>query len=328
MDLDKAIIATIGYYDRLDYPLTAFEIWKFMINPGRLAASEEAISEITIREVAARVSDLVQKKNLGEKNGFYFLSGRAAIVGIRLEREKIAAQKWKKFLRLAWWLQATPWIRGMFASGSLALGNTNETSDFDVLVIAAKGRLYLARLFLSGIASLLGARRTRYQTMAPDKFCFNHYLTDESLTIEHQSLFNAQSYAHLVSILPNHRLAAEFSAANLWLNRYLYNYKPKQDLVRRQITESKILGAIARPIEMIFDNKLGDWLENLAKSYQQQRIAANPATNAPGGRVVYNDRELEFHPRSFERAVLDAYNSAVRKIEPLAIPEHDSGLTS
>ena len=58
------------------------------------------------------------------KNGFYVLPGRQGLYDLRIEREKIAAAKWKKFLKTARWFQMVPYLRGLMASGSMALGIT------------------------------------------------------------------------------------------------------------------------------------------------------------------------------------------------------------
>ena len=36
--LEKSVLATIAYYDVLDYPLTGFEVFKYLINPLHLMA--------------------------------------------------------------------------------------------------------------------------------------------------------------------------------------------------------------------------------------------------------------------------------------------------
>lgn len=324
MELGNAILATVVYYNRFEFPLTSFEIWRFLINPKRLG--QENRRAVDLSETLIEIDNLVAAGNLAQKFGFYFLNGREEIVRTRLEREKIAARKWKKFIRLAWWFQLAPWIEGMFASGSLALNNTTEASDFDVLIVAKSSRLYLARLILSGLASLLGARRTRYQTSAPDKFCFNHYITDEHLGIEHQSLYNAQTYTHLVPVFGRKSLWEDFMVANQWFADYLNRPEIHFDFIRRQPTESMFLRNIARVFEFFLDNWFGDLLEKFSKRYQQKRIAANPATYAAGGRIIYNDHELEFHPRSFEKEVLDTYNFAIKKLGVSIKEELDSGL--
>jgi len=43
---------------------------------------------------------MTKSEIIGSKNGFYFLPQKDNLYELRIKREKIAAQKWKKFLRL------------------------------------------------------------------------------------------------------------------------------------------------------------------------------------------------------------------------------------
>ena len=324
--IKDAILATLAYYDGLDYPLSSFELYRYLINPQRLKPHTASLEAITLQDISEAVEELLGRGAIGQENGFYFLKGQTGLSALRLEREKISAQKWRKCLNRAYWLQLAPWIRGMFVSGSLALGTVTEESDFDILVLVEPGRLYLTRLLLSGAASLIGARRTRYETVAPDKFCFNHYLTTDALSIKYESLYNAQTYAHLVPMAISSARAGKFFAENLWINKFVYNFTPHQHTIRRTVRPSGFLRGIAKIIEFIFQGRIGNVFERRAREYQQKRISVNPATHATGGRVIYTNTELEFHPRSFERIILDHYNTAARHLGVAMNPEPDSGL--
>lgn len=325
-DLRSSILATVAYYDILDVPLTLFEVHKFLINPARL--TKMPVHEpITLGQVGDEIQDLLKPELIESRNGFYFLPGRQRLYDLRIDREKIAAAKWKKLLGLAKWFQAVPYLRGMFASGSMALGNTDHDSDFDVLTVAADGRLYTCRMILSLFASLLKARRKRFDSVAPDKFCFNHYITDASLAIRHESLFNAQTYIHLKPVLISGELLENFYASNLWLNKYVYNFRPSNAFVHRSVKPNVFLRSVAVPGEFFLNNKFGDWLESILKNYQHKRIRSNPVTHQKGGRIVFNDSELEFHPHSFERIAIEKYNAALKDLGIIPMEEEkDSGL--
>lgn len=325
-NIRNSILATLAYYDILGVPLTLFEVHKFLINPARL--SRIPVPEtISLGRIDEELQVLTRSGTVQSRNGFYFLPGRHSLYDLRIEREKIAAAKWKKFLKLGRWLQAVPYLRGMLASGSMALGNTDRESDFDVLVIAASGRLYTCRVLLSLAASILGARRTKFDKTAPDKFCFNHYITDSSLAIRHESLYNAQTYIHLKPVLIGEELFEELYASNLWLNRYVYNFRPANHFVRRSIKPGIVLGSLAVLGEFLLNNKLGDLLESSLKKYQHRKISSNPVTYEKGGRIVFNDSELEFHPHSFEAKAINRYNSTLKALGIVTLEEEkDSGL--
>jgi len=322
----NSILATIVYYDIFDFPLTMVEIHKYLINPGRLFR-DPVLETISLSQVAESLEGLVADGLVDSKNGFYFLSDRESLCELRTERKKIAAQKWKKFLRTAKWFQTVPYLRAVLASGSLAINNTTPESDFDVLTVAKSGRLYICRIFLCLITSFFRARRTRYEKTAPDKFCFNHYITDGDMNIKHESLYNAQTYANLKPVLVDNNFVEKFYTANNWLGKYILNFDFK--VQPQKICEVEPFKFIAKFLEFILNSKMGDWIEILFKKYQHKRIKENPATYESGGRVIFNDNELEFHPRSFEAFAIDRYNKGLKRLGIIShIEEKDSGLTA
>ena len=72
------------------------------------------------------------------------------------------------------------------------------------------------------------------------------------------------------------------------------------------------------------DKKVGDGVEFILKKIQARRI--NPYQ--PGGRVVFDDRQLEFHPDSPEKWILEKYNQKMKELGLAELgQERDSGLT-
>ena len=325
--LRNSILATLIYYDIINLALTPLDVFNYLINPFRLSLGNKPIKDFSLHDIWSELENLVKLKIIGHKNGYYFLNGRDELFELRIERMKIADQKWMKFLKAAKWIQLVPYARGIFASGSLAMSNTDEKSDFDVLMIIEPGRLYTARLLLLSLTSLLRSRRRWFDKIAPDKLCFNHYLVKNQLHIRHHSLFNAQSYAHLIPVWAPRNLFEKFYYENKWINKFLFNFRPAYEYLRRSIYKNYFFISIAQILELILNTKLGDLVEYLARRYQQKRIKNNPATYSSGGRIVFNDQELEFHPNSFEKFLIEKYNQSLKKFGIIAsFEEKDSGL--
>ncbi len=363
--MSKSILATLAYYDVLDYPLTAWEVFKFLINPNRLQTplplrtlaspsrsarspfavdfvrSEELYFVQTVQSTTHSVSEamgsvsfvelltfldvLVNNKELEELNGFYFMPGRSSLCEERIERNKIAEEKWKKARRYLFWVQFVPYIEAVFASGSLALGHTNEESDLDVLVVTKRGRIWLARMLISLVMSFLGVRRKGKEKTAPNKICLNYYITTDSLKIPFESLYNAQSYAHLIPVYwGDENIIKKFWEENgEWTGKFLCRWELPDLYQKRAVRSNKLLLGIGRVLEKILDRtKLADWLEKLSRKIQLARI-----NTALPGRITANDRQLEFHPYSAEKDIIKKYN---RTISELGIFENyqetDSGL--
>src|SRR3989344_8032143 len=327
MDIRSPILATIIYYDAFDFPLTLAEVYKYLINPRRFSHPnvKSSVFNIEAVDIAEELDNMARAGVVGHKNGFYFMPGRENLYEERIEKDKLAGKKWKKFLRLAKHLQAAPYLRAVFVSGSLAANNPDPKSDFDVFVVIKSGRLYTGRVFLWIISSILGARRGRFDLVAPDKLCFNHYVTDDNLELTHRSLYIAQSLANMKPAIVSNGVIDNFTASNKWANFYCYNFKQTGEY--RSVRPSRIMVALAKIGECALNNFFGGLLERLLKSFQQRRIKNNPATYESGGRIIFNDKELEFHPRSFERVVIDNYNNKLKKAGISSELENDSGLS-
>jgi len=94
-DLSKNILATLAYYDVMDYPMTAFELWKqlFRVNKSDSEKKEQNKTAPTLLEVF----DELKREKIGslteEYRGFYFLKGRKSLVEQRIKRNKISEKK-------------------------------------------------------------------------------------------------------------------------------------------------------------------------------------------------------------------------------------------
>lgn len=282
--MEKGIFKTIVYYDCLDYPL-----------------SSEELESFSFKDEGEIKNNLIQLAS-----GLHFLRGREDLVRLRKERNEIAKKKWEKALKAVRWLRLVPYIRLVFASGSLAFNNTDKESDLDVLIVVKHGRIWTSRFLTVLILSLLGIRRTRYEKVAPDKICLNHFITDKSLYIPRKSIYTAQLYARLVPILvENEKLIDDFTKVNSWVGEYIQNFKIQNP------NDKSSKNFIKKVVESMLDTKLGDWLEKILKKYQLRRIESFHLTHKPGGRVKADDESLEFHPDSPELRIIEKYNQTM-----------------
>lgn len=321
--LQKAVLATIVYYDVLDFPLTLLEVKRFLINSVRLgSAAEQKGTSLTEVDLALRHL-LIENKIQGQL-GFYFLPGRQALCQERLERIKIADEKWKKARRALYFVQAVPFIEAILASGSLALGHASEESDLDVLVVAKSNRIWLTRLLLLGALELLGVRRRKDDRMAPDKICPNHFITTASLHIPFHSLYNAQTYLSITPLfLRRKELAVQWRQANDWAGSYVQHWPEAFVSQRSPIRTNWFLRSMAWISERTLNlSGLGATLEKIARKIQLSRLDFKLP-----GRITANDQQLEFHPYSAEKKVLEQYHQRLVSYPDFgAYHELDSGL--
>lgn len=328
--LEKTILATVSYYDIFDYPLTGFEIWRLLIrekskptDPAGLS-HQSAVTAGDVFEALHRSGELREK--LGHRFGFYSLLGRERIVEKRLGRKKLADRKWKKLRSVFRLLVLVPFVRGIFVSGSLAMENSKEDSDVDIIVVARHGRIWTVRTGMTALTFLLGVRRHGDKTR--DRICLNHYITDRSLRIPFSSLYNAQSYAHLLSVYrEDDGIFRRFQEDNRWLRDYLLNYTPAELRSVRAVRKDRSFAFVSRLGEAILSGKIGDRFERAFASLESRRIKKDPLYRKAGGRITIDGTQLEFHPDSHEHSVIPEFN---RRMEALGLAEfadqEDSGL--
>lgn len=316
--LEKQILATIIYYDIISYPLTGLEIFSCLISDnGENEQNEiEEYRKSSLRDILDLLdnSDFL-RKNISRKLGFYFLTGREEIVYERLYRKKIADRKWKKAKKILWIMQVTPFIKALFVSGSLALGNCKKSSDIDVLIVAKKGRIWTVRVFATILTALLGARR--HGNITKDRICLNYYITDKSLKIPFASLYDAQSYSHLInaySSVPDKEIYKEFQKENMWMKNYVQNYDFHALGSSRSISRNKLFVHLSIFFEFIFSGKGGDYFEKKFSEIQTVKIKNNPSYNQKGGRITISDDQLEFHPELHEKKIMPEFYRRMREL--------------
>lgn len=331
--LEKSILATIAYYDVLDYPLTGFEVFKYLINPSHVIVQSkpeqslalEPLGQPTFLNVLNTLGKISLKNYLEEKNGFYFLIHKGELIKTRVERQKISDQKWKKARKIISLLQIVPYLRMIAISGSLALDNTKKQSDIDLLIVAKHKRIWTVRFLVTLFIQILGKRRHGKKTA--NRICLNHYITDKSLKIDFPSLYNAQTYAHLVPILEIEKgIYKKFQEANQWIENYLAIFPGQEDSNQRLIKQKNFFKKIARFKEIILNTFLGSILEAILRFIQKTYIKIHSSKEKGEGRVITDDFQLEFHPSSPEVEILAKFNKNMLKLGFHLKPERDSGL--
>lgn len=304
------ILATLTYYDIFDFPLKADEVLAYLVKLEKPLDQKE----ISLENIKKALDQLVLDGRVGREESFYFIDDKNYLVPLRIKRQKISAKKWVKAKKAIRWLRFIPYVEAVFASGSLALSNCDELSDLDVLIVVKHGRIWLARLLITGMLSLIRSRRRYFDKVAPDKICPNHYITDKSLRIPFGSIYNAQNYVNLKPILVrNPKTVEDFFNQNSWIGNYIYYSKPKYS---NSVIHPNAIGNFS---SLLLNNKFGDCLESLARRYQISRITRNPLTKSIVGHVVFNDNQLAFHPDSPEATIMEKYISKLKLLRSLTL---------
>lgn len=307
--IEEAIIKTLVYRDLFDYPLTAGEIWRFLIGAkASKVAIDEALPLLVEKGKVERKDDHFGSANAERKKVaratrlwrgqssevYYFLPGRGEIVQLRREREAISRKKLERLRRYAKLLYFIPWVRAAFATGALAVGNADEESDLDLLIIATPRRLWLTRFLVSLVFGLLGVKRSPGNAQNKDKVCPNMFLSETALKVpqDEQNLYTAHEVVQAQPIWERAPLRRCFLAENNWIEKFFsnFNFPPKPD------------GPRSKKGFRFFD-----WLEILAYrlqlKYMKKRRTCEIVTPE---RILFHpiDRAAEILPKFEKRLIL------------------------
>ena len=204
------------------------------------------------------------------------------------------SEKWSKLSRRARLFTQIPFIEIVFVAGSMATGDAEEDSDFDLIIGVKTGRIFTVRVICVFLFGLLGWRRKKgmERKEAKDKFCFNHFVTHEKYRLSGPHSESWQKlYLSLKPIYGDKNLIQSFFDANSdWIKEKRIFQK---DI--RHIYETP--GAFKIFLENMLVGRLGDALEKLFKKIQIKKIEKSLRTeNLHNPRIIFNDSELEFHP--------------------------------
>lgn len=236
----------------------------------------------------------------------------------RRQQQVLHDQKWHLFVKRAWLFRHLPFVDFVFGSGSLAIGNVDEESDFDVLIGARAGRIFTARFFAALFFGLFGWRRSKEHgnAQAADKVCINHLVTPTTYRLQvSPNEYWKMLYQRLVPIYGSpQRLQQFFDANSDWAGTRLLGSDMRYD--------ERGASWFARAVEVLLGGVIGNHLESWLKKYQTGRIEQGIRSRLGSTTshqivvwgcvisarielpplIVYTSDELEFHP---DPAVID-----------------------
>lgn len=307
-NLSKNILATVCYYDGLEYPLTFFEIWKHLIALNSQSVSGDQ-KKCSLPDIIFELENNTElKKQIDEKNGYYFLRGKNNLVEQRIERNKISEKKFKIIRKAVRFLRFVPFVRMIAVSGRIACKNAEEKSDLDLLIIIKDGKIFTGRLLATLVTHIIGRRR--HGRKIKNRICLNHFLTDKFF-ISVKDIFSAHEYSFLVPVFDVNSFM-RFQQENEWIKKYKVNFEAFADN-NKLIKDSKFSRIVRKVLEKILQ---AEFVEVALKKWQQNRIKKNPKTKQAGGVILYGDEELSFWP-NFEKQGPKVFEKFQEKINGL-----------
>lgn len=300
--LYNEVFPTLAYFDLFDYPLTAWEVRKFLWE-----------QKAEVLEVVETLDILVEEGKLERVHGYYCLPGRSEIIHTRWQRYLLAEPKYKRALRAARFLRLVPNVLTVAVCNNLAYSNVKKESDIDLFIITKRKRIWLTRLLVTAVVQLLGLRR--YGKKIANRCCLSFYLTDEHFDISGLALPGGDPYlsywlATLSPLYDRDGAFEKFWQANAKFLQQVPNARAKYLSNRRTLRE-KIIGHHT-------PTKIGAWLEVFAKRLQRKIMARRERERAPGTGVVISDSILKFHEEDRRELYRQKWQEHTEKILPFA----------
>jgi len=218
-NLKKAVLSTLTYADVFDYPLSASEVWKFLIGHPEIKADD-------VQKALSRIN--ADLKLIDADGKFFFLLGRQKIVNLRKKRERWSKKKFAIAQRVAKWFRLIPFIKMVAVTGALTLLNSDKDDDIDILIVSDRNRLWLTRLWATILVDLIAKRRHPSDTDIRDKICLNMFLDEDHLVVpkKEQDLFSAHEICQMRPLWDRDGIYKKFLEENQWVKQFLPNWKP------------------------------------------------------------------------------------------------------
>ncbi len=303
--IKKAIWQTIVFFDIFSYPLTLFELWQYC---SVALPDPEPIADILA------IDEL--KDKIDFKDGFYFIAGRAEIVGIRQRRFNYTQRKIKRAQKIAKLFRFIPWIKLIAVGNNIGAFNLRDESDIDLFIVTAKGRIWLTRLFCVGAAIILGARPTK--TEVKDTICLSFYVAEDGLNLAKFLLPSREPnqapalerdpyfvfwLTGLVPILGRQGCWQKFFKENSWLADELPNWRAGE-LINTKLKVKNLPPWYEKIFEIIFSKA-----EMIAELIQLHIMPeATRKMLDKDTRVVANDKVIKLHVNDRRQYFLEKYN--------------------
>ncbi|MFH1192130.1 MAG: hypothetical protein V1655_01515 [bacterium] len=323
----RAIISTLCYFNIFDYPLTKFEIWKFLFQKN-----SGGDNNVSLFQIEQMLKKLKEKNIAKEKNGFYYLNAdekHPDIIRTRIKRNRIAEQKYKKALRIIKILRCIPTIKMIAVCNTLSYNNAKESSDIDLFIITKEKNIWLSRLLAVSILKILNLRPK--PNNSSDKICASFFVSENNSDLEkiqitppfHKGedggfyiknnplpfdIYLIYWIATLVPIYNKEKTYEKFMDKNLWIKKYLPNADLYLTSPEKNLTSKKSL------LYFIFYFSIFIIPEKLAKKIQLIVMPKNlRQMSNKDTKVILNNSMLKFHDKDRREEYYNKWAEIIRK---------------
>lgn len=182
----EAMLKLFAFFDLFDFPLTLFELNKYL----KAISLDGKIPSLS--KSLFLLNELLLVRKIEMLDGFYFLKNRQETVISRRKRYNYSKRKIKIARRFARIFALLPYVRKVAVANSIGSYNLRDESDIDFFIISTRRRIFLSRLFCTGIAKILNSRPN--SKTKKDKICLSFYLAENGPELEDLKLEDGDPY--------------------------------------------------------------------------------------------------------------------------------------
>jgi predicted nucleotidyltransferase len=303
--LQDRIRETVYFFDLQGIPLTAFEVYKYLLVDAdglRLRLDQsfelqelgEAISSVGLDTVLFTLDDLVEKRYLERRAGFYCLPGKTQLIVTRLQQYSKGLKRERRIKRVQKYLRVIPFVRSIAINGSQSFGQSQANSDIDLFIVTDQKFMWTARTLVTGFFQLFGMRR--HGKKIANRFCLNHYVAGQKQIHSGRNLYSALEYLKLRPLV-SASVIIDFQQQNLdWISRIFPN-APR--VIQGSLPEQSPL-LLQVWLEKLYEGLFGKIWESILADWQMRRIRQEKY-------IVVAADELSFHPQSKAEMLLQQF---------------------
>lgn len=278
--LIDAVVATVAWFDRIDYPVTHAEVARFCWRHGT--------GHKSLAEIDQALKTAVSQGQLELDSGYFCLPGRQGIWEARMKRTIMMERKALKVKRYAKWLRHVPGLRLLAICNDGGIFAAGPNSDIDLFIIARTGTLWWVRFWAIIFVTLSGQQRNAAD--AEDPLCLSFYTTDSELNLSNLAHAGTDPYLAywlqaLYPIINDGIFTTLVETNRAWVENYVESWSV----------------VMTHPRWLISPGVSANWvvsagINNLFGRLQKSKLSAElPRHNWPGAGVIVSENLLKFH---------------------------------
>jgi hypothetical protein len=302
-DLEQSIVRTLCWFSLLSYPVTVFEIWKWLLQPQR----PYDLSEVSM---VLENSEWLKSK-LQHAQGFYVLKGGDISKMIRQRQIRFtdSEKKYRALRRVTKFFSILPAVRAVSAVNTLAWWSTTDTSDIDLYIVTKPGFLWSTRFWLV-LPFLLTGNRPHHAEgeghSGKHPFCFSFFSTSEAMQMEgvcyERDVYMAFWAKSVVSIMDRDQCFENFHRLNRWATKLLPNSSGRVAHPYHHVNP-----LLSLPVQFSITEQLF--------AFVQKRRMPDSLTKMANidSRVVLTDKMLKFHEHDRRLQFRDSFEELISR---------------